>query len=349
MRNVRPAQRTAVLLGVTIFVVIATTGALLSADGRTPTGMQLVLSPHPDDEMLALPAIEDDPNTYTVLVSLTRGEATNRCADVELFTQQEAGEVLPDPVPSAGDEAACGSSRIAAWSTFLSRASGHITEIRPGRADHTIRVDERWGGDADFAVGDNAAHVALSLPDGGLDASGVVDAVEALLEGRGEILPDLPLRRIVSAGYWNDSDERGTRTTESGDCATVEDCPGTPTALEYEHPDHRSLTLAMATLAPLTEAGAWVNVAPDDVDDLRRALGSDTGRLQTMELSPDDYDALMGLGADGVEGPERLGLQQQLYGWLAFPGEWWATGEVTEGDVLFARRQTYLVIPGSDR
>lgn len=180
-------------------------------------------------------------------------------------------------------------------------------------------------------------------------ASGVVDAVEALLESRGEILPDLPLRRIVSAGYWNDSDNRGTRTTESGGCATVEDCPGTPTASEYEHPDHRSLTLAMATLGPLAEAGPWVNVAPDDVDDLRRALGTDAGRLETMALSPDDYEALMGLGAEGVEGPERLGAHQQLYGWLAFPGEWWATGEVTDTDVLFARQQTYLVIPGSDR
>ncbi len=349
MRNVRPAQRTAVLLGVTIMVVIATTGALLSADGREPTGLQLVLSPHPDDEMLALPAIEDDPSTYTVVVALTRGEATNRCADPERFTEQQAGEVSPDPLPAAGDVAGCGSSRIAAWSTFLAQTSERFIELRLGRADRTVDVDERWGGDADFAVGDNAAHVALSLPDGGLDESGIVDAVQALLESRGEILPDLPLRRIVSAGYWNDSDERGLRTTESGDCATVEDCPGTPTAFEYEHPDHRSLTLAMATLAPLAEAGAWVNVAPGDVDDLRRALGSDTGQVQTMELSPDDYDALMGLGADGVEGPQRLGLQQQLYGWLAFPGEWWATGEVNDTDVLFARQQTYLVIPGGDR
>lgn len=98
MRNVRPPQRATVLIGVTMMVVIATTGALLSSDGRTPTGLQLLLSLHPDNEMVALPAIEDDSNAYTVVVALARGEATSRCADPERFTQQQAGEVLPEPL-----------------------------------------------------------------------------------------------------------------------------------------------------------------------------------------------------------------------------------------------------------
>ena len=349
MWNRRPAQRTALLMVVTVLVATATTGALLSAAGREPTGLQLVLAPHPDDEMLAWSAIEDDPSTYTVVVALTRGEATSRCDDVERFTQQAAGEVLPDPLPEPGDTAACGRARIAAWSSFLRGAAGHTAEIRTGSAVDTISTDERWGGDADFAVGDNAAHVALSLPDGGLDQAGVVEAVQALLASRGDILPDLPLRRIVSAGYWNDSDQSGTNTKESGGCTTSEDCPGTPMAFEYEHPDHRSLSLAMPALAALTEADSWVNVPPGEVADLRHALGSDTGRVQTMTLSPDDYEALMGLGRDGEQGPQRLGLHQQFYGWLAFPGEWWAIGEVTDTDVLFARQQTYLVIDGDGR
>lgn len=155
------------------------------------------------------------------------------------------------------------------------------------------------------------------------------------------------VRRIVAAGYWNDSEQQGTNTAESSGCSTPATCPGTPTAFEYEHPDHRALTLAMPDLAPLTEAGAWVNVAPDDVASLRQALGTgDTGRVETMALSHDDYEALMGLGPVGEQGPERIGLQQQLYGWLAFPGDWWPAGEVVTSEVLFARQQSYLVLPG---
>jgi hypothetical protein len=347
MRIVRVGQRTAFLLVVSTLVVTITTASLISEPGRVDTGMQLILSPHPDDELLAWPALEDDPSTYTVVVTLTRGEGTNRCNNPNRHTQQQAGEILPDPLPIADDTTSCGDARLASWERFLRQASGFTTEVRLGAATRFVVNDERWGGDADFVVGANAAHVALSMPDGGLNQTGVVSAVEALLEQRNELLPPVPLRRIVAASYWNDSDQRGDNTAPSGGCSTPADCPGTPTAFEYEHPDHRSLTLAMPSLAPLAEAGAWVNVAPGDIAPLRDVLGTgDTGRIETMTLSPDDYEALMGLGVVGEEGPERIGLQQQYYGWLAFPGDWWPAGEVANTEVLFARQQTYLVLPG---
>lgn len=347
MSDHRSALPTAMLLVVTMGVVVTTTGALLSAAGREPTGLQVILSPHPDDEMLAWPAIEDDPSTYTVVVALTRGDATSRCADVARFTEQQAGEEPPDPLPVSGDTASCGRARVQAWSNFLRRASRRANEVRLGASTSSVQRDDRWGGAADFAVGTNAAHVMLSLPDGGLDETSVVDAVQAVLERRGEFLPDMPVRRILAAGYWNDSDQLGARTTDSGDCATTTDCPGTPAAFEYEHPDHRSLSLAMPELAELTGAATWVNVPPSSTAELRSALHTDVGEVRTMSLSSADYDALMGLGADGEQGPERLGILQQVYGWLAFPGDWWTPGEtVADTDVLFARRQTYLVIPG---
>lgn len=346
MVQVQPAYRVAALLVLTLLVATATAGALLTAAGREPTGLQLVLSPHPDDELLAWPAIEDDPSTYTVVVALTRGEMTKNCADAERSTQQQAGEVLPDPVPAAGDTVACGRARVQAWSTFLLRASEHTNEIRLGASVRTTLTDERWGGNADFEVGHNAAHVVLSLPDGALDETDVVAAVQALLSSRRDTLPDLPLRRIVAAGYWNDSKQHGGRTTESGDCPRQKDCPGTPTAFEYEHPDHRSLSLAMPSLAPLAEAGAWISVPADGVSNLRRALRTDTGRVQTMTLSSAAYEAMMALGPEGDQGPQRLGLYQQLYGWLSFPGPWWPNGKVVNTDVLFAREQTYFVISG---
>lgn len=333
----------------TVLVAAATTGGLLISPGREPTGLQLIVSPHPDDELLAWPAIEDDPSTYTVVLTLTRGEATSFCARVEERTQTEAGELLPDPVPAAGDTAACGEARVQAWTSFLTRAGEHTAEIDRGATERFTGSDDRLGGEADFWVGSNAAHIVLSLPDGALSEDTVVAAVEAVLESRGETLPDLPLRRILSASYWNDSPGHGHRRRASGDCTAHAPCPGEPTAFEYEHPDHRSVSVAMAALAPQTEIGAWVSVPPGDSWGLQQTLGSGVGEVRTLTLPRTAYEELMGLGADGLRGPQRLGLQQQVYGWLAFPGQWWAPGEVVDTDVLYARAQSYLVLPGGRR
>lgn len=348
MPTVRPALWTAALLLTTLLVAGAATGGLLSSPGREPTGLQLIISPHPDDELLVWPAIEDDPTTYTAVLTLTRGEATNFCGRVQERTQTDAGEVLPDPVPTSSGTAPCARARVAAWRSFLRRAGEHTDEIRLGRTGHAVRSDDRLGGEGDFWVGDNAAHVVLSLPDGDLTKDGVVTAVDAVLASRGEILPDLPLRRILAASYWNDSPGRGQRTQASGDCTVDVPCPGDPAAYEYEHPDHRAVSLAMTTLAEQTELGAWVSVPPRGAG-AQHPLGSAAGQVQTLALPRTAYERLMGLGPVGEQGPQRLGLQQQVYGWLAFPGQWWAVGEVVDTDVLFARQQSYLVLPGGSR
>lgn len=324
-------------------------GALLSTPGGGAVALDLVVSPHPDDELLAWAALEDDPQTYTVLVTLTRGEATRNCDRARERTQVGAGERLPDPVPTPGNVGTCQEARVDSWRAFLAGAAEVTPEVALGgdRQRHSLTGD-RLGGTAEVWAGTNAAYVLLSLPDGGLTEAGVVGAVEAVLAQRGAALPDLPLRRIVAASYWNDSAERGTRTLTAGDCAVSHDCPGDPAAAEYENLDHRETSAAMVPLAQRAELGAWVTVPQGESQALVAALGAPVKvTWRELSLSPEDYKAFMGLGEQTAQGPERLGLQQVVYGWLAFPGQWWAAGEDTRaGDVLFARRQTFLLLPG---
>ncbi len=346
--------RTALALLTSVLAATTVIGALLSAPGREPTGMQVIVSPHPDDEFLVWSAIEDDPSTYTVVVTLTRGEATSRCQRAEDTADVEVGEVLPDGLPAASGSAECAQARLQSWRSFLDAAARDTSEIALGRSadvEHVTLTNQAWGRAADVWVGENAAYVALSLGDGGVTQDGAKEAVQALLDQRGSTLPDLPVRRILAASYWNDSDSDGARTAASGDCSAATDCPGTTEAFEYEHPDHRATSLAMASLAPQTQAGSWIS-APSGAEGLSALVGDSRAEVVTGEVEPSVYEAIMGLGpnGDGGEGDRQgEGLQQEFYGWLAFPGDSWAPGERSGGDVLFAREQSFLVIPGGER
>jgi hypothetical protein len=337
--------RTLALLAVALCSAGVASVAMLSSPGQGPTGLQLLVSPHPDDELMAWAALEDDPQTYTVVVTLTRGEGTANCARAQERTQAAAGERLPEPVPVEANTPECGEARVDAWRTFLDEAGRHDAEVRLGRASRHTVEDPRLGGDADFWVGTNSARASLALPDGDVTHQGTVEAVNALLEQRGGMLPDLPLRRILSASYWNDSPDAGARTVENGACRGPRDCPGDPEALEYENHDHRAATSAMSTLGGLAELGAWVVVPPSEPGAVS-ARGK-PAEVRTLAMTPEHYDVYMALGEPGPEGPQRLGIHQVVYGWLAFPGNWWRIGDVpSTGGPLFPRQQTFLVLHG---
>lgn len=122
--------------------------------------------------------------------------------------------------------------------------------------------------------------------------------------------------------------------------AALEDDPNTHTV------PIRRVVSATHGQRPLASGGAWVNVRSDEVSALRRAVGSHDGEAQTMSLSAAGYQAMMGVGRRGPQGPQRRGLHQRVYGWLAFPGGWWPVGDIVDTEVLFAREQTYPVLPG---
>jgi hypothetical protein len=104
-------------------------------------------------------------------------------------------------------------------------------------------------------------------------------------------------------------------------------------------------------LAGHAQLGAWVTVPPGQSQQLLAALGAPDGTTwRQLSLEPGVYDYFMELGPVTDGEPRRLGLQQRVYGWLAFPGPWWEVGDQprADNDVLFPREQTFLVLPGGE-
>lgn len=295
--------------------------------------LQIVVSP-PDDEFLAFPALDDAPGTYTVLVSLTKGEMTSRCENLERYLQSDAGERAPSPRPTPGSADECAQARRDSWLAFLGEAESLTREVRLGprvRSGPAMTVDERAGGDVETWQGRDSARVLLSLADGRLTEPQVQEAVEAVLDLRGTDLPDLPVARIVLASYWHPAPDQLKANT----------------ALVYEHADHRAVTMAAPALARLTAASVWVNVPPGFTVDYDTEGSRQLERVQRT-LSQEIYGAYLALDPpDGHVHPRRRGILQTNYGWLAFPSQAWSAGDVVDeqAGVLFARTQDYLIVP----
>lgn len=327
----------------------ATTSVTSRAGGApaTPTRLQLVVSPHPDDEMEAWSQVDPSDDVHTVWLTMTRGEATSRC-DPQTYAAEldvAAGEVAPSPVPTGPGTASCEDARMAAWTSFLTLAHGERgaspetgepgdprrldLEAQPATAGlPPARAATRGGRPSPGAlawVGRHQSMVAVDAGDGEVAPGDVVWAVRAVLAQRGALLPDLPLERVVSAAY-----------------------VGAAPDATYQHPDHRAVQEALldpalnAALAPAR--GTYVVSAPGDP---RVNL--------TGAVPPDEYERLMGLGpavaGDHGATPRREGLMQQVYGWLAFPGGRWPTTERPVDDaagdpLIMARVQSFVRLPG---
>jgi hypothetical protein len=362
-----PSKRSFGVLVRTVLVLVTALAAgiftgLATRDGlgdNDLAAIQIVISPHPDDELQGWAKLVDDDQVFTVFVLMSRGEATSHCNGAKGLDRRW-GERPPSPLPSQGDRGTerCASARLDSWHAFLDAATAtlpggsatdglrYLGDLRlgpvPGVQPPTT-VDDRRGrvrvDSARIWVGDRTARIALDAGDGDVMASEVQWAVRAVVAEVGKSLPDLPIRRLVSAAYANDSPVRGANTTAAG-CRPIR-CDGDPRDYEYEHPDHVAVTAAVAALAHLAAEGAWLATHPHDPRATDR-----------VPLTPRLYNALMGLGPR--RGPqrdsfERTGAQQVAYGWLSFPRSYWPRGRTAsaEDEVLFPRVQFFRhVRPG---
>ncbi len=307
------------------------------APGDAQDGLVLVVAPHPDDELTAWAALADTgADSYAVFLTLTRGESTRACREVQGQVQHEHGERAPRPSPVGIGHPTCGHARLYSWWTFLEAAGRDFPAARTGPAAHVVLDNGPGGRQADVWVGETGARIALTLPDGAVGVGDATSAVTQVLDLRGDLLPDLPVTRIVSATYWNDSNAHGNRTTSSGDCREASDCPGLAEAYEYEHADHRRTAEAMVWVAAESSAETWIVLPPAAGTSAADWLGAPpTATIRAAALAAPDYEQL-------VE------LLHQSYGWLSYPDPIWITGEraTAASGVLFARQHDYLVLPG---
>ncbi|WP_432536276.1 hypothetical protein [Kineococcus arenarius] len=336
--------RRVIVTGASAVVVAAlltacTPAATEPSPAATAGALDLVVAPHPDDELEAWSLLAEEPGAYTVFVTLTLGEATVNCAPAEAArsTQGAWGETVPAPPPQGPGTDSCKQARTASWNAFLDAAAGtdpHLPVLGGVPADSL----ELAGHPARVWVTDGGARVAVDGGDGELTADGVAEAVEAVLDLRGEQLPDLPLRRVLGASYANDAPDAGANQAAEGTC-TGQPCEGDARYAEYEHPDHWAVREALLTHGFGARDGTCVATWP-----------SDPAATRTAAVPEATYEALTGLGGrldpDDPQSLARQGSFQRAYGWLAFPQTYWPQTELPVPDadgnpLIMARTQTF--------
>ncbi|WP_432509284.1 hypothetical protein [Kineococcus auxinigenes] len=301
--------------------------------------LDLVVAPHPDDELEAWSLLAEEPGAYTVFVTLTLGEATANCApgEVERGTRTAWGEIAPAPLPRGPGTDSCKQARTGSWNTFLDAAAETDPHL-PVLAEMSASTVEVAGRPAQVWVSEDGARVAVDGGDGQLTADGVVEAVEAVLDLRGGRLPDLPLRRVIGASYANDAPDAGENRAADGTC-TARPCEGDSRYAEYEHPDHWAVREALLEHEFGGQSGACVATWP-----------SDPAATRTTAIPEGTYEAFTGLGGrvdpDEPQSLAREGAFQRAYGWLAFPETYWPQTELPVPDadgqpLIMARTQTF--------
>lgn len=86
-------------------------------DDRT---VQIIVSPHEDDEWQDWAHVEHRADTYKVFVVLGRGEQTSFClAGQTVGLQADKGELPPTPTPTGQWTSSCSDARLASWLGFF--------------------------------------------------------------------------------------------------------------------------------------------------------------------------------------------------------------------------------------
>ncbi|QJW37844.1 hypothetical protein [Cellulosimicrobium protaetiae] len=339
-------MRTVVLLAVVLSTLLGGCSAL-----DAPRRLQVVVAPHPDDDLLGIAAVDDD--DFTVWVVGTQGESTGYCEPDLLRPSVTSLGEWPVPTPAGRQSAECRTARLASWLGFhrdlsdrqgsdaFGAETGQLPELQEvpaqelgiGAVPRSTDTEEQ-ASPILYSVGADAALVAFDGGDGNLTADEVEYMVTWVLAQRGALLPELDLSRIIGASYFNDP----SRVVATPDCRR-ELCTGNRAFADYPHPDHLAVSSALAQNDFGALEGNLVATWPRPMAiTYRHALDEDT-YCSLMCESPDDT---------GVP----VGLMQSWYGWLAFPGDHWPQTEVPvqAGNgraLIMSRQQAFLSYYGA--
>lgn len=207
------------------------------ASGRVIRYIPIV---HPDDDMSAMSVNAPDPRRYDVYVLLTSGNTTGYCNGKAISNPWRSQQYIPKPEPTGvylSD--LCTKQRRDSWDEFYRRVLATSIPTYTQRTGTTVELGGRViptprrldpqskpvdATDIRVAAGADRAFVQFDLGD--LTTDAVTWAILNTRQLRGGVLPDLPERDIVGAGYYNHT------STGSG----------------YLHPDHDALHDTLATV-----------------------------------------------------------------------------------------------------
>lgn len=266
-------------------------------DGRT---MRYIPVVHPDDDMSSMAVNAPNPGRYDVFILLTSGNTTNFCTGQAISNPWRTQEFIPQPEPTGTYLSdLCTKNRRDSWDTFN---NVNATQAPPNYTSLTGK-EVQWNGqilptprrmdplslviaatDIRVAVGPDRAFVQFDLS--ALTQEKVMWAILNTRLLHGTVLPGLPERDIVGAGYFNH----------------------TATGSFYVHPDHQALHDALASIDFGIPGSQYAPVG--HVED-GRAFGATVADYCRYMCHP--------ASLNGNVGP--MGQFQYSFGWLR-SGRW---------------------------
>ncbi len=291
--------------------------------------MSISVLPHPDDEFQVWSMLEDQPDQYSVIVYLTRGEETGFCEpDIAGTAYQPGLEAPATPEPEGRWSDSCERARIASALAFFSDMADRDSTVPGDFAEPIVagpfddprnvvcRVDDGEECNSSnrsasvWADRDGrGAVVFFDLGDGDLSAEEAVWAISVVLHQRAALgLESTPPVAGLVGGFANDSSH----------------------CFSYPHPDHLAVHEALfsfdfglgfqmaATCASGRDVKVHGTVSNDAVDAAFRVSGPDQNAI----------------------GAERLGAHVKHFGWLH--NDYYHIDREAQG-LLFTKNQYFWV------
>jgi len=237
MRRLLAVAAVGILLSSAIVVAVTR----LQKGAPIPESIDLIVMPHPDDEMEAWSVIEDNDRAYSVFVYLTLGEETAFCAPDLPGYQEATGEREPRPMPEGKHSEACQNERINSTLHFLndmaetdpglphgfSESAMQWSARFPENGVQLLRIDGDTQSAADrrarvFDGGEHGLAIFFDMGDGDLTEAEARWAIDTVLTNREALgIPDLSWNRMIGASFFHDD--------------VYAHC------MDYPHPDHESV------------------------------------------------------------------------------------------------------------
>jgi hypothetical protein len=299
-----------------VFTLMLLAAALPATASARKTKMIYGVVAHPDDETAGWSAIQQRSDTYTVLVTMTRGENTRSCVGPEDWGpspgpppepeepnadfgwvgphryqgpdspvgQPDEGEQHPLGNPWQGKGTrACADARLHSWNSFLDDMALEDRTL-PFRPSYRGKFCAPMVGCAKVWADDVGARVAFDRGDGNLTPIEVTQAIQVLRDRRAKWgLPTLPEHGVAALAFYNASNP----------------CVGT-----YNHPDHGAVQEAIYRDDP----GAGDRMGVTCEGDPRFHDGG-------TAMVWDPHSMVHALNIDPVT-QRRLGAYVRHYGWL---------------------------------
>lgn len=266
----------------------------------------IIVSPHPDDEMESWSLIENSPDNYEIFAYMTRGSDTIYCNQDKwqaAVASKNGWALNPSPAPVIKNTPECKAARMESTRSFLAAMGAQDSSLPQGYTSYTdmtisgLSVRKYDGGPQGMAL-------FFDNPDGGLTQQQVIDSVRAIINNRNALGVPSNLRFTNIIG--------GYRNMNTAGCYV------------YNHTDHATVHAALWNYDFGTAGAQMGSTCRND---------SDVSRIKTTTPTNWDY-------AFQASGGTFPGKHYKYYGWLSNPS-FPIDGSGSSQNGIYNRYQTF--------